>query len=198
VTEKREGDWACPECNYSNYSTRKDCRECSFPRPAGMGADGAGGGRGREGKESKEKREGDWQCPECDFSNFESRWECKTCRCPRPGSRFDQARSIKNDGRSGDWDCPECRFVNYASRWECMKCYLEKPAGAGYDNCGGGQQAGRGQQGGGEFMVGDWECPMCRFHNFANRDDCHDCQEPRPAGTGKVRHEEQAQWVITG
>jgi hypothetical protein len=64
-----------------------------------------------------------------------------------------------------------------------MKCYLEKPMDAGRDGGGGPMQQ---QRGGGEFMVGDWECPTCRYHNFASRDDCGECHEPRPAGSGQV------------
>jgi hypothetical protein len=66
-----------------------------------------------------------------------------------------------------------------------MKCYLEKPMDAGRGS-GGPMTSGGKQAGGGQLMVGDWECPACRYHNFASRDDCGDCQEPRPAGSGQV------------
>lgn len=33
-----------------------------------------------------------------------------------------------------------------------------------------------------EKRAGDWECPECRFHNFASRTECFKCSTPKPAG----------------
>ena len=35
-----------------------------------------------------------------------------------------------------------------------------------------------------ERKRGDWQCPTCRFDNFARRETCHRCSAPKPAGLG--------------
>mmetsp|Transcript_50668 Transcript_50668/g.115065 ORF Transcript_50668/g.115065 Transcript_50668/m.115065 type:complete len:99 (-) Transcript_50668:439-735(-) len=62
--------------------------------------------------------------------------------------------------------------------------------GGGYGGGGGGYDrqgdfssfGGRGGGGGGgsrEGRPGDWPCPSCQANNFASRDACFKCSEPR-------------------
>lgn len=103
--------------------------------------------------------------------------------------------------KRGDWDCPTCEFHNFANRQECFKCQAPRPHDvsvfAGDDDGGLGRGGGgdQGWAGGGgnayrqrepvQPRPGDWECPSCVFHNFANRHECFKCQAPRPHD-GKV------------
>lgn len=82
------------------------------PRDDRRGGGGRGGGgygrdddRGdRRGGGGKGGRPGDWDCPECSFSNFASRDRCLKCQCDKPrggggGRRDDSRRRGRDDSR---------------------------------------------------------------------------------------------------
>jgi len=101
--------------------------------------------------------------------------------------------------REGDWSCPSCGNHNFASRGACNKCQAPK-AGGGYGAAPGAAK-GFGQAMGGKGAArfnpytaatpqrtpnlpatarpGDWVCPMCQNHNYANRSACNRCQTPK-------------------
>lgn len=100
---------------------------------------------GSDGNNDKPKRDGDWNCSDCNFSNFARNRECFKCHQPKPkdakrdsssggwGGGKDNGGGGGNNQRPGDWTC-SCGHSNYAFRKECQKCQNEKPAGAGDDN----------------------------------------------------------------
>nr|XP_027209537.1 RNA-binding protein cabeza-like isoform X2 [Penaeus vannamei] len=56
----------------------------------------------------------------------------------------------------------------------------------GYDRRGGpGGRDGPGGGGGGRGRAGDWRCDSCGNNNFAWRNACNRCSEPKPAGAGE-------------
>eukprot|EP00903_Cladosiphon_okamuranus_P010799 g10202.t1 len=102
--------------------------------------------------------------------------------------------------RPGDWDCAECGNHVFASRAVCPRCQTPKPfaegeaatgaSGAGlaaYSRLGGGMDRRQGQPV--PKRPGDWDCPLCQFHNFASRQECYRCQEPRPMDAEVFGHE---------
>ena len=58
----------------------------------------------------------------------------------------------------------------------------------------GNGQRGRGRKFGGDrgssMKPGDWRCPKCKNHNYANKKVCNrtGCEEPKPRGGGGNRH----------
>ena len=65
--EPREGDWACPDCGFSNFASRGSCYRCGGGRPAsagpiperrGYGGGGGGGGYGGGGGGGYQRRDG--------------------------------------------------------------------------------------------------------------------------------------------
>eukprot|EP01062_Namystynia_karyoxenos_P056204 TRINITY_DN4716_c0_g2_i1.p1 TRINITY_DN4716_c0_g2~~TRINITY_DN4716_c0_g2_i1.p1 ORF type:complete len:638 (+),score=164.55 TRINITY_DN4716_c0_g2_i1:93-1916(+) len=111
-------------------------------------------------------------------------------------------------GRPGDWRCaaPGCNTNNWPVRWDCRRCSTPKgvcgPPMMGVPPfLGGGapQQQGvmhPGMQAAPPLMQsamqpaaqltqlrpGEWVCPGCHNHNYANRAQCNRCFEPCPAG----------------
>ena len=151
--DRKAGDWDCPECGFMNFASRYECKQCGT-----AGGGGGGGGRersferrgpvdpydryGRENRDGREMRPGDWNCPECNFSNFASRTECKRCSTPGGGG----GGGGWNDGGGGDRGGGGFRGGgdNYFDS--------RRGGGGGYRGSGGGERSsygGRGRGGGG-------------------------------------------------
>ena len=171
----RQGDWKCSSCDFSNFASRNECKNCNEPKPAGAGDSGGGFGGDRYGAKGQDNfgssngfgsggggggrnsKPGDWKCSSCDFSNFASRNECKNCNEPKPAGAGDSG-----GGFGGD---------RYGAK--------------GQDNFGSSNGFGSGGGGGGRnSKPGDWKCSSCDFSNFASRNECKNCNEPKPAGAG--------------
>lgn len=190
----REGDWACPSCEASNFSFRTECYQCYEPRPASAGAPPPA-----RVYEPRERAPGDWDCPACGVDNFARRLECFKCGEPHPDPDSvpervyreprQPRRDWNNEGgyearapRPGNWDCPACGCDNFGFRTECFQC--GDPRGDAPDS-----QRGRfdrfdnNQSREQSLKPGDWMCPECNGHNFARRMDCFKCQAPRPEET---------------
>jgi len=75
-TERRQGDWDCPQCSELNFAARNKCRKCNTPRPEHLGKGG---------------RPGDWVCFNCEDLNFASRAVCR--KCGRPNSLRERSLS---------------------------------------------------------------------------------------------------------
>merc|ERR1711934_50316 len=191
-SESRPGDWVCSECQFMNYASRTQCKNCAQP------------GGTSDGAPNPNARPGDWACPSCKYSNYASREVCYKCRCPKgaDGDSF----------RAGDWWCAACSYHNYASRHTCYKCNAPKMNGnmmgfGGYGgNYGGAFNRGFGGNayGGGGFgdggfgwnggdfgaggrpgnvRPGDWPCSSCGFNNYASRNACFKCSNPKQPGS---------------
>lgn len=160
------------------------------------------GSKGGGSKGGGKMKEGDWICDECGNHNFASRQECNRCGAPKmqapppgpPGVQMMQ----------GDWMCPACGNHNFAKREACNKCGEPKPGGLPPK---GGGKGGYGKAAlpmrsfsapppqysappprrgpppmddRRDFREGDWTCHECGNHNFASRESCNRCGEPKP------------------
>ena len=89
--------------------------------------------------------------------------------------------------KSGDWVCPKCKNHNFANKKVCNRTGCEEPKPRG----GGRGRDSRGRKGfnGPNMKSGDWNCPKCKNHNFANKKVCNrtGCEEPKPRGGGRGR-----------
>eukprot|EP00757_Euglenozoa_sp_SAG-D1_P017993 gene17993-5683_t len=63
----KSGDWLCPKCQFNNFASRTDCKNCgSSSKPASLST-------------GPTHKAGDWSCGHCRFHNFASRAFCKNC-----------------------------------------------------------------------------------------------------------------------
>jgi hypothetical protein len=155
VTQTLPGDWACQVCNFNNFRSRTECKNCNAARPGPRPA--PPGGR---------PRDGDWVCTSCQFSNFASRGLCKNCGSQRtdqgtPASFGGNAKSQAAPVTSGsrDWVCPNCVFSNFGSREACGKCNGPRSS-----------------------VPSTWTCASCQTANGATSLSCTICGELRAAG----------------
>ena len=140
-------------------------------------------------------KSGDWVCPKCKNHNFANKKVCNRTGCeepkPRGGGRGRDSRGQRSFGgsnmKSGDWNCPKCKNHNFANKKVCNRTGCEEPKPRG----GGRGRDSRGQRsfGGSNMKSGDWNCPKCKNHNFANKKVCNrtGCEEPKPRGGGRGR-----------
>ncbi|KAK9845597.1 hypothetical protein WJX84_000581 [Apatococcus fuscideae] len=124
----------------------------------------------REPRDSRsrqqEQKPGDWQCPECQASNFARRNTCFKCDAPRPAGMprmVVERRSSAQPAQPGDWACPQCGFSNFQRRTSCFQCNAGRPAGTAPAS---------------GLKPGDWECGDCGEVNFARRTECFGCGAP--------------------
>ena len=68
-------------------------------------------------------------------------------------------------------ECRRCECPAPRDTWVARQAYAERESG-------GAPREGR--------LAGDWDCPECGYMNFASQEDCRECAEPRPSGTGQV------------
>merc|ERR1712179_117448 len=133
--------------------------------------------RGGGGYNSPRSRPGDWNCGECQFSNFASRSSCYKCNASKGddgGMSRGGGGGGGGGGRPGDWECSSCQFSNFAFRDTCFKCNGSK-GGGGYRRRDNSRSPPRGGGGGGSRRPGDWYCSQCQFSNFASRERCFKC-----------------------
>ncbi|MBL6884396.1 MAG: hypothetical protein ISR21_01720 [Candidatus Poseidoniaceae archaeon] len=115
----------------------------------------------------------------------------------RQGGRFERNDRGRGDNRGGsDWDCPKCQNSNFAFRTECNRCGEPKGHGGDRersdDRRGGRDDRGnRGGRGGEIYNDNDWDCPKCQNSNFAFRNECNRCGEPRTGGGGRGRSDDR-------
>ena len=112
-SNRKPGDWDCPKCHNDNFAWRTECNKCGAPKAGG----GQGRSSGRDDRRSfndRDRRGGDrrgnnrrggevfndndWDCPQCNNSNFAFRQECNRCGAPRGGG---QSRGPSRDDRRG-------------------------------------------------------------------------------------------------
>jgi len=92
----RLGDWICPDCNETNFSSRDKCFRCNIDRPANIKRVKAGEYQSRRRPRQYRRNEHDWECPACAFSNWASRDACFKCNRAKPPTiqDMDQGASI--------------------------------------------------------------------------------------------------------
>merc|ERR1719491_722292 len=148
-------------------------------------------------------------CPSCDNHNYANRQACNKCGTPKPGLQMyaapmggvpmqqfggkggaQLAGGMPSGFREGDWMCASCGNHNYSSRENCNKCGGPKTPGSGFAAVKGGApprptpypfampQAMPMQPA--NMRPGDWMCPACGNHNYASREACNKCQQPKP------------------
>ncbi|TPX57043.1 hypothetical protein SpCBS45565_g08284 [Spizellomyces sp. 'palustris'] len=171
--EVRPGDWFCPNCQFHNFASRRNCVKCSLtvtlPAPP---------------RSFAPNKPGDWACPNpaCGFHNFQYRNECKVCQTVKPagmeyhpamhmqGARPQLSRPVEL--RPGDWLCPHCQTHNFASRRACMKCNASMHVNGGMVRPHHHKPSSKNN-----LRPGDWLCPdpTCAFWNFKSKTACTRC-----------------------
>ncbi|MDB9834432.1 hypothetical protein OAC38_00185 [Candidatus Poseidoniaceae archaeon] len=110
---RMDGDWDCPKCHNDNFAWRTECNKCGAPKAGGgqgrpprrddrrssNDRDNRGGDRrGGDRRGGETFNDNDWDCPQCNNSNFAFRQECNRCGVPRSGG---QSRPPRRDDRRG-------------------------------------------------------------------------------------------------
>ncbi|KAL6909438.1 hypothetical protein ACP4OV_001719 [Aristida adscensionis] len=112
VTEMKQGDWLCPNCNFLNFARNRHCLECKADGPKKVEA------------ATTEMKTGDWICEQCHFMNFSRNKICFKCEEPRP----------KRQLNPGEWECPSCLYLNFRRNKLCKKCNNERAEDDTQDN----------------------------------------------------------------
>lgn len=149
-------------------------------------------GGGKSGAGPVAGVDGNWQCQSCQNVNFAVRSVCNRCQAPKAPSPPPAGKGgAPVAGVDGNWECPQCRNVNFAVRSVCNRCQAPQPwtevyqpyqpapqayqpphkGGKKGGNTGGAPVAG---------VDGNWACLRCNNVNFAVREACNRCQEPKP------------------
>lgn len=115
VIDVQQRTWTCPDCQKINSMEIKECQNphCNQWRP-------------------KVSRPGDWNCPQCLYSNFASRAQCAKCNTlknanpyeiPPPSAPvFRTAPAPNHSNNNSDWWCTVCDFKIFGSKASCGKC----------------------------------------------------------------------------
>ncbi|KAI8381504.1 uncharacterized protein BYT42DRAFT_494108 [Radiomyces spectabilis] len=145
----RPGDWNCPNCDFHNFASRRNCFKCNAENPNPAAAPTPH----HSSFHHPNYVAGDWNCPNsaCGFHNYASRVQCLKCGAPRPhgagsgghhhasmpppmaGGYGGPRPSPHISFRPGDWYCPNpnCGFQNFASRATCLRCHSSNPNSGG-------------------------------------------------------------------
>ncbi|QKF94690.1 zinc finger ranBP2-type protein [Fadolivirus algeromassiliense] len=132
-------------------------------------------------------KRGDWNCPDCGYSNFASRTECLNCKCWRSKA----LKSQPMEKKKGDWNC-SCGELNFASRTGCRKCGKNKDSNdtnAAQNVSGLSNNNKSGQI---NSKPGDWNC-TCGTMNWGSRTVCFTCgkqKDPELTQTSNNTHDD--------
>lgn len=112
-------------------------------------------------------RPGDWNCPQCGFSNFQRRTACFRCSYP--------AMQAAHGG--------DPMGFGYGYPPHAMMGGHPHMSHSGHGGHGSHNMPHMGRAGGGPvpFRAGDWKCGQegCSYHNFAKNISCLRCSAPR-------------------
>ncbi|XP_055295049.1 ATP-dependent RNA helicase vasa isoform X2 [Sitodiplosis mosellana] len=186
---KRANDWICDGCGAKVFGSKTSCFKCQADKGDSKDAppdDGNSSSRGG--------RPNDWICDSCGAKVFGSKSTCFKCQADKGDSKDappDDGNSSSRGGRPNDWICDSCGAKVFGSKTTCFKCQADKgdskdaPADDGgnsfrSNNRDGGDGGSRPGPGG---KPGDWTC-ACGVSNYASRNECFKCQEPKPEGAG--------------
>ena len=107
----------------------------------------------------------------------------------RPSRRdsLNGAREFKQEFRPGDWECDSCQAHNFARRDSCFKCDRGRSGRRSRSPIGRARRRSPiyrdyRDQPSYTYKEGDWQCPKCRFDNYARRTRCFKCDRMRSGG----------------
>ncbi|KAI9312821.1 ribonuclease H-like domain-containing protein [Dichotomocladium elegans] len=193
----RPGDWNCPNCQFHNFASRRNCFKCNAENPNPVPTSTPGDWtctcgfhnypsrthclKCNSDRSRISIRPGDWFCPnqECYFQNFASRTSCYRCHTPNPNPTYTPPTASQYPEaqfRAGDWLCPSCSTHNFATRQVCLNCGIGRPHSSSSPSITSGSP---------NVKPGDWICSneACGFHNFAKRTHCARCGNPADTGS---------------
>lgn len=184
----------------------------------GMGGMGGGQGGGGGSGAPREGMDGNWKCTSCSNVNFVQRMACNRCSASKPPPDVLEARAVEimttgaveqkkggapQEGVDGNWRCVSCNNVNWMQRENCFRCGITKPSPEEIERRA-QELALAGQTGSPapvypkgpgsankapmEGVDGNWRCMSCSNVNWAQRDLCHRCNSPKPAGGGMQQY----------
>jgi len=149
-------------------------------------------------KGTQERRPGDWICHKCNVLNYTSRQQCFKCNIEKPasarsGPMFNPGGEMWGGPRgpphSGggmyycpNCPCPRCNGPNRGMGRSFINPFRERAGGANMER----QESynpfsSSGPFGGNDRRPGDWDCPSCRGHNYADKKACFRCGIEKPA-----------------
>jgi len=149
-----------------------------------MKAGGGGGGGSHGGGDGTmtSKFRPDWQCPMCAHVNFARRNVCENCTCPRTPNAMPAYAPTHQAVQAG-----EVAPTEGTPLMKSMGMSSHPLAGAPIGGGGGGggwhfaaQNPMMAMPSQGQFPP-DWKCLKCGNINFARRQECKMCSEPRTA-----------------
>lgn len=136
-----------------------------------------------------------WKCCKCHNMNYMDRKECWTFGCDewRPRGLIPK-RSAEPSPRNlarkrSDWHC--CGETQFGSRSSCRKCKRTRISIEPMNRLHNTLEETNNQSDIANtksltiFRPGDWMCPACNDHQFANRLRCRDCETSRPVKEDK-------------
>eukprot|EP01084_Bolivina_argentea_P320008 555149_1 len=147
ASQRRPGDWMCPNCDFLIFASKKSCRKCGATNPSGgskshkTGKRGGSGRRGKKGGKFSRSGSEEWICSNCSSSNYPDRDKCRKCRTHRsesPDTTMADADTStttstsshkgqkRRNPRQDEWVCTRCNTENYADREKCRKCDVPK------------------------------------------------------------------------
>lgn len=191
----------CPSCSAHNYASKTACHKCNIPKMGGgmamAGCGGCGMGMGGCGGYGMGMPMGG-----CGMG-------MGGCGMAQQGSygmaqnfNASQNRSAPySAGATGDgnWTCPSCSNINFPMRTACNRCKLPKGS-MGMQGMPQMQMqmpammAGMGMPA--NMRQGDWLCPACTAHNYADKTHCHKCAVPKETRLAKTGMRE-GDWICT-
>lgn len=165
-TKKFKDDWVCASCNFNNYSRNTECHRCQEPK-AGPSGNFSSQNEPRQQQQKKsvskdDKYKDSWVCESCNFKNFAQNSACHKCKAPKGVSASSSTQYQPKRVEQQPVQKPEPS--------QKQEPPMKKPEQPPKQKSQGGSQNLKG---------GDWECDKCKRINFAKKNTCKNCNEPR-------------------
>lgn len=163
-TKKFKDDWICASCNFNNYARNIECHRCKEPKAESSSARlSQNEPRPQQQKKTgfkDDKYKDSWVCGSCNFKNFPQNTACHKCQAPKGVSTSSQDQPKRVEQQPAQMKRPEPP----QKQEQPMKKSEQAP-----------KQQGNAQR----IQGGDWECDKCKRINFAKKNACKNCNEPR-------------------
>lgn len=140
-SQKKPGDWNCPQCTMLNFARNQNCRSCQAPNPDPEGCLAALQEGLALGYGGHTQKPGDWFCPSCNDLQFARNTQCRKCGAANPdpegslqaaqaaGAKTQESKQPQHPSLPGDWNCPACGDLQFARNEACRKCATPNPQG---------------------------------------------------------------------